>query len=105
MRIYRTFKGVWEIMPIVRNRNAVLYFATSLLICVALICGSAPASAQTTESSGEQVQEAQPISGSSPSSSDQVSEDPQQPSTRPAICGETHLGQCLKDIAHDQAGI
>jgi len=72
---------------------------------MALICGLAPASAQTTESSGEQVQEAQPISGSSPSSSDQVSEDPQQPSTQPVICGMTHLGQCLKDIGHDQAGI
>jgi hypothetical protein len=57
-----------------RIRNAFLYFAPSLLICTALICGSATASAQTTESSGEQAQEAQPVSGSSPSSSDQVSE-------------------------------
>src|SRR5260221_6170328 len=88
-----------------RIRNAFLYFSPSLLICIALICGSAPASAQTTNSSGEQGQEAQPISGSSPLSSSQVSEDPQQPSTQTAICSVTHLGQCLKDIGHDQAGI
>jgi hypothetical protein len=88
-----------------RIRNAFLYFAPPLLICTALICGSATASAQTTESSGEQAQEAQPVSGSSPSSSDQVSEDSQQPSTQSRICGVTHLGQCLKDIGQDQAGI
>jgi membrane-associated phospholipid phosphatase len=88
-----------------RIRNAFLHFSPSLLIFIALICGSAPASAQTTNSSGEQGQEAQPISGSSSSSSGQVSEDPQQPSTQPVICGVTHLGRCLKDIGHDQAGI
>jgi len=61
------------------------------------VCG------QTTDSSAGQAQEAQSVSGSAPSS-DQVSED-QQPSSEPAICGVTHLGQCLKDIGHDQAGI
>jgi membrane-associated phospholipid phosphatase len=87
-----------------RIRNAFLYFPSSLLVCIALICGSAPTFAQTTNSSGEQPQEASSVSGTS-SSSGQVSEDPQQPSTQPAICGMTHLGQCLKDIGHDQAGI
>ncbi len=87
-----------------RIRNALLYSAASLLVCIALICGSAPASAQTTESTGEQAQKAQSVSATS-SSSDQASEDPQQPSTQSTICGVTHLGQCLKDIGHDQAGI
>jgi len=76
----------------------------SMLVCIALTCASGPAFAQTIESSGEQKREAQSISGSSPSS-DQPSEDRQQPSTQSAICGVKHLGQCLKDIGHDQAGI
>jgi membrane-associated phospholipid phosphatase len=85
-------------------RNAFLYFAPSLLVCIALICGSARAFAQTPESSGEQIRVAQSVSSSS-TSSDHASEDPQQPSTQSAICGVMHLGQCLKDIGHDQAGI
>ncbi len=89
---------------LVRIRNAFLYFPTLLLICIALICGSAPAFAQTTESSGKQGQEAQSVSGSS-LSSELASEDEQQPSTQSVICGVKHLGQCLKDIGHDQAGI
>src|SRR6266446_7543199 len=88
----------------VRIRNAFPSFATSLLVCIASICGATTAFAQTTESSGEQTQEAQSISGSSPSS-DQPSEDRQQPSTQSAICGVKHLGQCFKDIGHDQAAI
>src|SRR5207244_6752700 len=36
---------------------------------------------------------------------DQASEDPRQASTQSIICGVKHLGQCLKDIGHDQAGI
>ncbi len=87
-----------------RIRNAFLYFAASLLACIALICSSAPAFAQTTESSGEQAQEAQWTSGTSPSS-DQARENQEQPSTQSVICGVKHLGQCLKDIGHDQAGI
>jgi membrane-associated phospholipid phosphatase len=87
-----------------RIRNAFLYFATSLLVCITLICSSAPAFAQTTESSGEQTQEAQSASGTSPSS-DQATEKQQQPSTESVICGVKHLGQCLKDIGHDQVGI
>ena len=87
-----------------RIRNAFLYFPASLLACIALICSSAPAFAQTTDSSGEQEQGAQSVSGAS-SSSDQASEAQQQPSKHSAICGVAHLGQCLKDIGHDQAGI
>ena len=87
-----------------RIRNAFLYFPASLLACIALICSSAPAFAQTTDSSGEQEQGAQSVSGVS-SSSDQASEAQQQPSKHSAICGVAHLGQCLKDIGHDQAGI
>jgi membrane-associated phospholipid phosphatase len=98
-----TLKGIPKIMS-PRIRNAFLYFAASLLACIALICSSAPAFAQTTESSGEQAQGAQSVSGVS-SSSDQASEAQQQPSKHSAICGVAHLGQCLKDIGHDQAGI
>jgi len=69
-----------------------------------LIGGSTAASAQTTDSSGEQTQEAQAASSTS-QPSDQASKYEQQPSTESAICGVAHLGQCLKDIGHDQAGI
>ncbi len=104
VRTKMTLKGIPKIMP-PRIRNAFLYFAASLLVCVALICSSAPAFAQTTESSGEQAQEAQSVSGTS-QPPDQDSEDQQQaPSPPSVICGVTHLGQCLKDIGHDQAGI
>jgi len=98
-----TLKGIPKIMS-PRIRNAFLYFPASLLACIALICSSAPAFAQTTDSSGEQEQGAQSVSGAS-SSSDQASEAQQQPSKHSAICGVAHLGQCLKDIGHDQAGI
>src|SRR5713226_9252503 len=91
-------------MSIVRNRNALQYFVHSLLICAALIYGPLPTFAQTTDSSGEQTREPQLVSDSSPSSN-QPSEDQQQPSTQFVICGVTHLGECLKDIGHDQAGI
>jgi membrane-associated phospholipid phosphatase len=91
-------------MSIVRDRNAFRYFVHSLLICAGLIYGPGPLFAQTADSSDEQTQEAQSVSARS-SSSDQPSEDPQQPSAQYVICGVTHLGQCLKDIGHDQAGI
>jgi membrane-associated phospholipid phosphatase len=87
-----------------RVTNAFQYLAPSLLLCIALICSSAPAFAQTTETSSEQPQEAQSVSGTSPSS-DQTPENQQQSSTESVICGVKHLGQCLKDIGHDQAGI
>lgn len=91
-------------MPIVRKRRAHLYFVHSLLIYAALVCGPRPAFAQTTASSVGQTDEAQPVSGASPSS-DQPSEGRQQLSTQSVICGVAHLGQCLKDIGRDQAGV
>src|SRR6266446_5306531 len=70
-------------MPIVREKNALRYFLHSLLICATLIYGPRPLFSQTADSSNEQA----------------------QPSTQSVVCGVTHLGQCLKDIGHDQAGI
>src|SRR5712664_4865409 len=90
-------------MPIARIRNAFQYFAPLLLICAALIYGPGLASAQTTDSSWEKTQEAQPVSGISPY--DPTSENTQQPSTQTVVCGPAHLGRCLKDVALDQAGI
>jgi len=99
-----TLKGVSRIMSIVRNRSGHLYCLHFLLICAASIYCPKSAFAQTTDASSQQAQEAQTVSGAS-SSSDQASENQQEPSTQPAICGVKHLGQCLKDIGHDQAGI
>jgi hypothetical protein len=90
-------------MPIARIRNAFPYFAPLLLICAALIYGPGLASAQTTDSSWEKMQEAQPVSGISPS--DATKESPQPPSTQTVVCGPAHIGRCLNDIARDQAGI
>ncbi len=104
MRMDRTSKGASNIVSIVRDRNAFRYFVHSLLVCAALIYGPRPLFGQTIDPSAGQALEAQSVSGSSPSS-DQASEDPQQPSTQYVICGVTHLGQCLKDIGQDQAGI
>src|SRR6266852_2807493 len=91
-------------MWIARIRNVVASFAYCLLICAVLICAPRPAFAQTTESSDEQAPETRSVSGTS-QSPDQASEDQQQQPTQSVICGVTHLGQCLKDIGHDQAGI
>lgn len=91
-------------MLIARIRNAALFLAHTLLIGAALVYGPRPMFSQTTVSSGEQTQDAQPVSGISPSS-DSASENPQPPSTQTVICGPAHLGRCLKDIALDQAGI
>src|SRR5260370_18487902 len=49
------------------------------------------------------MQEAQPVSGTSPS--DATKESPQPPSTQTVVCGPAHIGRCLNDIARDQAGI
>src|SRR5260370_9280975 len=99
-----TLKGIPKIMS-PRIRNAFLYFAAALLVCIALICSSAPAFAQTTESSGEQAQEAQSVSGTS-QPPDQDSEDqPPPPSPQSVICGVTHLRQCLNDMAPDKLPI
>jgi hypothetical protein len=99
-----SLKGAPKIMAIARIRSACLRFAHSLVICAALVYGRMPAFAQTTDLSAGQTHEAQPFS-LTPQSSDHASEDQQQPSTQSVICGLAHLGQCVKDIAHDQAGI
>lgn len=91
-------------MSIARIIYGLPRFALFILICAALIYSPRPAFAQTTDSSGGKAREAHSVSDTSPSS-DQSSGDQQQPSTQSVICGVTHLGQCLKDIGHDQAGI
>jgi membrane-associated phospholipid phosphatase len=91
-------------MSIARIRNFIPPFAHCLIVCMALICGPGPAVAQTTESSGDQPPQGKSGSGTS-QLPDQAAQDQQQPTPQPVICGVTHLGQCLKDIGHDQAGI
>jgi hypothetical protein len=91
-------------MSIARTTNVSPRFALFFLIFAALIYGPRPLFGQTADSSDEQVQEAQSVSATA-SSSDEASEDPQQPSKQSVICGVAHLGQCLKDIGHDQASI
>jgi len=39
------------------------------------------------------------------SSSGEAQTTPQNPTSKPVICGIHHVGQCLKDLGHDQAGI
>src|SRR5258708_18641886 len=81
------------------------WFGDWRIVCVVLICGPRAGFAQAGESSGEQAGEAQSVSGTS-QPPDQASEDQQPPpDPQSVICGVTHLGQCLKDIGHDQAGI
>src|SRR5260370_8090474 len=79
-------------------------FALFVLICAALIYSPRPAFAQATDSSREQAQAVQSGSDAFPSPY-QASETQQQSSQRTEICGVRHLGQCLKDIGHDQVGI
>src|SRR5712691_988122 len=79
-------------------------FALFVLICAALIYSPRPAFAQATDSSREQAQAVQSVSDAFPSPY-QASETQQQSSQQTEICGVKHLGQCLKDIGHDQVGI
>src|SRR6266446_10027035 len=102
--MHLSLKGASKIMSIARITYGLPRFALFLLIIAALIYSPPLAFAQTTDSSGEQEQGAQSVSGADPSS-DQASEAQQQSSQQPEICGVAHLGQCLKDIGHDQAGI
>src|SRR5258707_15260626 len=104
LRMHASLKGHPRIMSIARIRNVVESFSYCLLICVFLICAPWPAFAQTTESSDQQARETRSVSGTS-QPPDQDSEDQPPPSPQLVICGVTHLGQCLKDIGHDQAGI
>jgi membrane-associated phospholipid phosphatase len=92
-------------MSIARIRNVVPSSAYCLLICAVLICAPRPAFAQMANAGDERPQEVRPVSGTSQSPG-QASEDQQQPpDPQTVICGVTHLGQCLKDIGYDQAGI
>jgi len=101
--MHTSFKGVIEIMRFARVRTRLLYFATSLVICAALIIiGPRSASAQAPFSN-EQTPAGQPTSSIAPSEG--ATESPQQPSTQTVICGPAHIGRCLKDIALDQEGI
>src|SRR5258708_5625940 len=86
-------------MSIARITCGLPRFALFVLIFAALIYGPRPVSAQTTDSSGEQAQGAQSVSGTSPLS-EQTRENQQHTSTQSVICGVKHLGQCLKDIGH-----
>src|SRR5216683_4547425 len=91
-------------MSIPQITSAFRCLAHFLVISTALVYGLRPAVAQTTDSSDKQAQEAQSVSGTSPSSA-QASANKQEPSAPSVICGPAHLGRCLKDIALDQAGI
>ena len=91
-------------MSIVRMGIGCPSFARVLMIFLALVCGPTRAFAQRQDSSSAQAQPSAPVSDSS-TSSNQTSEDPPLPSTESEICGLSHLDRCLKDIAHDQAGI
>ena len=92
-------------MPIARIKNVFPRVAYSILISTVLIYGPrSSAFAQTTDLPGEPVQQARAVSGPSPASN-QASPDQHQSSTQSVVCGVGHLGQCLKDIGHDQIGI
>ena len=83
-------------MSIARITYGLPRFALFVLIIAALIYGPRPAFAQTTDSSGEQAQGAQSVSGAYPSS-DQASKAQQQASTHSAICGESIPGSGYDD--------
>ena len=88
-------------MPIARITSIFPGITYSILVCTVLIYGPRSGFAQTTDLPGEPVQQAVPA----PPASNQASADQHQPSTEPVVCGVGHLGQCLKDIGHDQIGI
>ncbi len=75
-----------------------------LLLSGTLLCAPSPGFAQAPEQSEEHTQNLQPISHAALPAS-RTSDDSQQSSAQPTICGPAHLGRCLKDIAKDQAGI
>jgi membrane-associated phospholipid phosphatase len=92
-------------MPIARIKKVFPRVAYSILISTVLIYGPrSSAFAQTTDLPGEPVPQARAVSSPS-SASNQASPDQHQPSTQSIVCGVGHLGQCLKDIGHDQIGI
>ncbi len=71
-------------MTIPRITGAIRLLACTLLICAAVAYGPRPAFAQTTDSSGEQTQRAEPDSGT-PQSSRQAQKTQQQPDTQEAV--------------------
>ena len=89
-------------MPIARRRNAFQFFLPSLLLCATIIFCPRPAFAQASDSPGEETHPAMPVSGIS--SHDAATEN-LPASTQGVLCDPAHIGQCLKDIALDQAGI
>jgi hypothetical protein len=96
----------WSVAPKLTVDLGVRYDFEHLpaIFCAALICSPKPISAQITESSGEQKRVPESASDAS-SAPTQNSANQQQQPPKSVICGVTHLGQCLKDIGHDQAGI
>src|SRR5882724_6597922 len=100
-----SLKGVPMIMPIARNTNRLSRPTYSLLLFTVLIYGARPAVAQMTGPSTEQAQDARPVSGPSSAPNQAPKDQPQPSTTESVVCGVSHLGQCLKDIGHDQAGI
>jgi membrane-associated phospholipid phosphatase len=98
------FKGVPK-MPITRINKVFSRVAYSILVSMVLIYGPrSSAFAQTIDLPDEPVQQARAVSGPSPASN-QTSPDQHQPPTQSKVCGVRNLGQCLKDIGHDQIGI
>ena len=91
-------------MSIARTGDAFPGLVRWFVVCVTLMCGAGHVFAQEQVSSSAQIHESQPISDNS-ASSRQPSEGPPQPFPEFVICGLSHLGQCFKDIAHDQTGI
>jgi membrane-associated phospholipid phosphatase len=91
-------------MSISGSRNTLRCLAHFSVISAALVCSLTAADAQSIDPPDEQAQGTQSASSSSPSSG-KASEDKQQTTASSVICGPAHIGQCLKDIALDQAGI
>src|SRR5215813_9718740 len=75
-----------------------------LVVCVLATCASPFTLAQRTGLMSDQVFGG-PATSSSLDTFDRVPQNPPQQVSQPAVCSPKHLGQCLKDIAHDQAGI
>jgi hypothetical protein len=104
LRMHATLRGPSKIMSIVRNRNAFLNCVRSLLICAALIYGARPLFGQAPTHRMNRHKRANRFRPR-PHHPIQASQDPHQPCTQYVVCGAAHLGQCLKDLGHDQAGI
>src|SRR5260370_9551287 len=89
--------GAFKIMAIPRITSSFRFVACSVLICTAFVCDPRPAFAQTTDSSGELTQEAEPRY-SMPRSSGQARENQQQSCAQGAAPDE---GCSIHGIFHD----